>query len=121
MADINLIPITAKRFARYDRTLNWFFVYFLVLFMFIAFLYMDVVGAMVGIVFFYGIPLAFFLVGYAALLFFSIYHWLKFNEPVEWDRALYILVKLAFATMPMFYMDDRMARLFSFVKKALGQ
>jgi len=52
---------------RYDRALNWFLLCFFVLFVVISAVYADVVGAMVGILFFFGFPLIVFVVTYAAI------------------------------------------------------
>ena len=104
---------------RYDRALNWFLIYFLVLFVVVSAVYVDVVGAMVGILFFFGFPLIVFVVTYAAILLLSLYRWLKSGLPAHWLSLLSIPLKLVLASMPFFYMDNRMAALFGLVRSVV--
>lgn len=117
MAHKNSVSITAARIARYDRALNWFLTYCLVLFLLIAFQHRSVVDAIAAIFFLYGIPLGLFLVGYCALFLSSIYTLIKYKRFGEWPHAIRVSIKLAFATVPMFYLDERMARILTFLKE----
>jgi ABC-type dipeptide/oligopeptide/nickel transport system permease component len=120
MADRNPVSITAERIARYDRALNWFLTYCLVIFSLIAFQHRSVVDAIAAIFFLYGIPLGLFWIGYCALSLSSTYAWIKSKGFGEWLRAISVSIKLAFATVPMFYLDERMAKILTFLKETAG-
>lgn len=96
--------------AWYDRALWVLLLYFVVLIMFLSQTHLDVVDAIATVAFFYGAPLGIFLVVYIAIMA-AVY--LRTIDTVSWDwsKLISISARLAVATLPMFYLDDDMAKL----------
>ena len=63
------------------------------------------------LVFFYGIPLGIFIVVYIATLAAAIYVLMKYAVSLDWWKLSSISVRLVVVALPMFYLDEEMAKL----------
>lgn len=91
--------------------------YFVALVLFFSRTHHGVVDVMVMLVFFYGTPLGIFLVVYIAILAAAIYVLMKYAVSWDWWKLISISARLAVATLPMFYLDEEMAKLLVYLRE----
>ncbi len=93
----------------YDKSIWGLYGYFIALVILIGFFMKnDVVSQMMAFSFFYGIVLVAYFILFTVVMFIS----LK-NKPINSKQLVWILLKLLIALSPMFFLDNRFAKLFS--------
>lgn len=103
-----------------NRKLKWYrnalwllYVYLIILPVVIGSLWNDVVLGLVMFTYFYGIPLVIFIIMYFVIIFQLFKYRLK--EVLLWKGIIILnTFMLSIAIVPMFFLDDRIAKIFAF-------
>ena len=90
--------------------------YFIILFFALGLTSRDVVGVMVHIVYFYGVPLSLFILFYLIIITTALIRYVRYKESFD-SHLVYSTVMTAIAMLPMFFLDNRMATILSAIAK----